>query len=510
MEASARAVGNQDPDGEFSGTATSSPNATVEAAGDVLSRDLPRSDWESRYRRRVIGWDLGVTLLCSALLAVVLVPRQGRVVAALLALGVFAATVVGLSSAKAWHVRVLGQGADEFHRLGRACATAAVIVGLVGLAFEIGGSRLAVFAAIPVSGLVMITCRYSLRRLLHRARAEGRCLLPVLVAGDPDTASDLIGRTRQEPHVGWQVEAVCTHDGRASRDPGDESTDIGGVPVVGGFASIVERVRRGGYRIVAVTADSYWTPQRLQHLAWDLEDTGAEMVVAPVLLDIGGPRLHVSGVLGMPLLRLSAPTFSGARRVIKGIVDRVTAASLLLLLAPLLAVLACSILAGDGRSPLFRQRRVGKHAEGFTMVKFRTMVPNAERKRAALQAANEGAGPLFKLRTDPRITRLGAVLRRYSLDELPQLWNVVRGDMSLVGPRPPLPAETESYRDHVGRRLLVKPGLTGLWQVSGRSDLSWEESVRLDLRYVEDWSLALDAVILWKTVRVVLRREGAY
>jgi exopolysaccharide biosynthesis polyprenyl glycosylphosphotransferase len=196
--------------------------------------------------------------------------------------------------------------------------------------------------------------------------------------------------------------------------------------------------------------------------------------------------------------------------VIKNAFDRVSAALLLLLFAPLLLMVSAAILIDSRGSVFYRQRRVGKDGKEFTIVKFRTMVTNADKMLADLAGANEGAGLLFKMRKDPRVTRVGAVLRRYSIDELPQLFNVLGGSMSLVGPRPPLPEETAKYGPDVRRRLLVKPGVTGLWQVSGRSDLSWDEAVRLDLRYVEDWSLALDAVILWKTFRAVLSAQGAY
>jgi len=233
-------------------------------------------------------------------------------------------------------------------------------------------------------------------------------------------------------------------------------------------------------------------------------------VVAPALMEVTGPRLHVAPVYGLTLLRVSQPTFKGARWVLKGVFDRVAACLALLVLAPLLIGVALAIKWEDGGPVLFRQQRVGKAGRLFPMLKFRSMVCDAESRRAELEAANEGAGPLFKLRVDPRVTRVGAVLRRYSLDELPQLINVVAGDMSVVGPRPPLSVEVELYGVDARRRLLVKPGLTGLWQVSGRSDLSWEETVRLDLRYVENWSFAMDMVIIWKTAGAVLRGNGAY
>jgi exopolysaccharide biosynthesis polyprenyl glycosylphosphotransferase len=286
--------------------------------------------------------------------------------------------------------------------------------------------------------------------------------------------------------------------------------EVEGVPVIGTLGELADHVRRGGYRIVAVTADSYWTPRRLQRLAWQLEGSGAEMVVAPTLMEVAGPRLHVSGVLGMPLLRVSAPVFNGMRRVVKGVMDRVGAAALITLSLPFL-LLAAVAIAVDSRGPVFyTQRRVGKDGKEFKIWKFRTMVRNADKVKQQLAAVNEGAGVLFKMRKDPRVTRVGSILRRYSVDELPQLFNVLTGSMSLVGPRPPLPEESARYEPDVRRRLLVKPGLTGLWQVSGRSDLSWEEAVRLDLRYVEDWSLAMDAMILWKTFRAVLGGQGAY
>jgi lipopolysaccharide/colanic/teichoic acid biosynthesis glycosyltransferase len=204
------------------------------------------------------------------------------------------------------------------------------------------------------------------------------------------------------------------------------------------------------------------------------------------------------------------PTFTGGRRAIKGVVDRMGAAILLLLFAPLMMFVGLLVLVDSRGGAFYRQRRVGKGGREFTILKFRTMVAGAHGARDELADRNEGAGLLFKLRRDPRVTRVGTVLRRYSIDELPQLFNVLTGSMSLVGPRPPLPEESAAYGPDIRRRLLVKPGLTGLWQISGRSDLSWEEAVRLDLRYVEDWSLALDTVILWKTLRAVLYGQGAY
>ncbi|RKT53953.1 sugar transferase [Saccharothrix australiensis] len=464
--------------------------------------------WEPAYRYGVIAADVVSTVLVVVLGGAVLSANHlsyGPL--PLFALEAVTVVIVlgSLCLNRAWSTTVLGQGAEEFRRLGRGLFGSVVALGLGALAAGMPGARLWVFAVGPAIALVAFPVRYALRRPLHRARGEGKCLLPVLAAGNVVTVKDLIDRTRRAPHLGWRVDALCTVDGRA-----DVGVELDGIPVVGRFGELAEQVRRGGYRIVAVTPDAYWTPRRLQQLAWDLEGTGAEMVVAAALMDFAGPRLHVTGVLGMPLLRVTEPSFTGFRRVVKTLVDKVGSLVLIGLLAPVL--LACAVaITIDTRGPvLYKQRRVGKGGKPFTIVKFRTMVTNADALRARLEKVNEGAGVLFKMRRDPRVTAVGRVLRRYSLDELPQLFNVVAGSMSLVGPRPPLPEESARYAPDVRRRLLVKPGITGLWQVSGRSDLSWEESVRLDLRYVEDWSLALDALILWKTFRAVFGGQGAY
>jgi exopolysaccharide biosynthesis polyprenyl glycosylphosphotransferase len=475
----------------------------------VDDRPTPRpvATWEVKYRRVVMASDLGSILVVVLVGSLVSNPANtGGYPPLLFAAASVVAVIASLTACRAWSTAVLGQEAEEFRRLGKAVVAAAVVLAVVSLGLDVPGVRGWVFLVMPTIGLVAFPLRYILRQLLHRRRRAGRCLLPVMVAGSVDTATDLIARTRREPHNGWRVEAVCASGTSKWFGPGD----IEGVPVVGHLDELADHVRRGGYRVVAITPDPYWTPLRLQRLAWQLEGTPAEMVVAPVLMEVAGPRVHMTGVLGLPLLRVSAPTFTGARRVVKEIVDKIGALLLLTVLSPALLGIAAAIRLSDRGPALYRQQRVGKDGKPFMILKFRTMVVDADRRRVTLLAGNEAAGPLFKMRRDPRVTAVGAVLRRFSIDELPQLVNVLRGTMSLVGPRPPLPQEVEAYGPDMLRRLLVKPGLTGLWQVSGRSDLPWDESVRLDLRYVEDWSLALDALILWKTVRAVVRGQGAY
>jgi exopolysaccharide biosynthesis polyprenyl glycosylphosphotransferase len=249
----------------------------------------------------------------------------------------------------------------------------------------------------------------------------------------------------------------------------------------------------------------------LRDLAWELEKTGTDLCVAPALLDVAGPRTTIRPVAGLPLLHVDHPEFGGLPRLIKAAFDRIVAFTALLICSPLFLAIAMAIWLGDSGPAFFRQTRVGRDGRAFTVYKFRTMVRDAEQRKHQLVAHNDFAGGvLFKMRRDPRVTRVGAWLRRYSVDELPQLINVLKGDMSLVGPRPALPQEAALYGDHVRRRLAVKPGITGLWQVNGRSDLAWDEAVRLDLRYVENWSFMLDLQILWKTWSAVLHGSGAY
>jgi exopolysaccharide biosynthesis polyprenyl glycosylphosphotransferase len=279
---------------------------------------------------------------------------------------------------------------------------------------------------------------------------------------------------------------------------------------VGGLDDVVSLAAQLKADTIAVTSASETAAQYLRQLSWQLEGSGLELLVAPGLIEVAGPRLHIRPFEGLPLLSVEQPRFEGWQRLVKGFVDRGLAALALLVLAPVFLTIGVAVqLSGPG-PVLYRQERVGVNGRTFTMLKFRSMVVDAEQRLADMRTSNMSDGPLFKMREDPRVTPVGRWLRKLSLDELPQLLNIVGGTMSLVGPRPPLPDEVARYDSQVRRRLLVKPGLTGLWQISGRSDLPWEEAVRLDLRYVENWSLAMDLLILWKTLRAVLSRSGAY
>jgi exopolysaccharide biosynthesis polyprenyl glycosylphosphotransferase len=461
--------------------------------------------WRLRYVRRVIVIDVALISLGLAFGGTVGYGDTPGIpyLSVWLALATGATFIGSMAAARAWEPHVLGRGHEEISRLLKAGAATGVLLALVGLACQLTATRPWVFGIIPATVLLIGLSRYWQRRWLHRKRAGGECLQRVLVVGGEDAISDLVTRTERDRHHGWIVAAACTPGGS------DSGRSLRGVPVIGDLDAVSRAVRDDRFGVVAVAPGDGLSPRRLHQLSWDLEGLGVELVVHPGLMEVSGPRLHMSLVDGLPLLRLTEPRLSGASRALKAVVDRVGAVLLLVVLAPLM-LLVCAAVRSDGGPVLFRQTRVGLGGKAFRMLKFRSMVVDADRLRAGLKAADEGAGPLFKLRSDPRVTHVGAALRRYSLDELPQLFNVIGGAMSLVGPRPPLPAEVARYSRDAQRRLLVKPGLTGLWQISGRSDLSWEETVRLDLRYVENWTLALDGLILWKTFRAVTRGAGAY
>lgn len=402
--------------------------------------------------------------------------------------------------------RFIGVGSDEFRRILSAAVSLTAGVAIVSYSFKLDVARGYVAVAMPTTGLLDLITRYWLRKHLHRMRSTGLCLQRVVVVGHPPQIAELAANLRRSSYHGMSIVGACL----AGRDALDGPAEVADIPVFGGLASVSAAVDSFGADTVAVLACPEMNGVRLRELAWELEKTGTDLCVAPALLDVAGPRTTIRPVAGLPLLHVDQAELGGFKRVVKGMLDRLAAGLAVLLLLPASVVIALAIWMDDRGPVFFRQTRVGKDGGTFRVWKFRTMVVDAEQRLAHLTALNEAAGVLFKMRRDPRVTKVGAWLRRWSLDELPQLLNVLIGEMSLVGPRPALPQEAERYGNDMRRRLKVKPGITGLWQVSGRSDLPWDEAVRLDIRYVENWSVALDLQILWKTCAAVLRRQGAY
>jgi exopolysaccharide biosynthesis polyprenyl glycosylphosphotransferase len=419
--------------------------------------------------------------------------------------------IATLAAVDAYDSRILAVGSEEFQRAVRALVIICAAVGFVSYAGRLHVARGYVVLALPLAAALTMVGRYLLRKQLHRARTRGESLASVVAVGDAESVADMAERMHAERYLGMRVVGACVPRAQLADAGALARLAKANVPPLGDLDSVVTAVSRAQADSVAVTASHVMSPNRLRELSWQMERINADLVVAPGLVEVAGPRLHIRPVTGLPLLHIEKPEFTGARRVIKGAVDRAVAAFGLLLISPLLLSLWVIVRLTSAGPAFFHQTRVGKDGAEFRIWKFRSMYVDAEARKAALAEQNEnGDGLLFKMRNDPRVTPVGRIIRRLSLDELPQLFNVLNGTMSLVGPRPPLPEEVARYGSDVRRRLLVRPGVTGLWQVSGRSDLSWEESVRLDLRYVENWSLGQDMMILWKTASAVLRGSGAY
>ncbi len=475
---------------------------TTGSSGTAVPTETPR-----RARRTVAGAVMAADLALVAAVGTLGVsvlpwfgtahPLDGAVV--VVALVVLLGTSLALG--RCWAPVAVGTGGLEYGRVVQAGTGALLVLALTEVALRDYRLQPITLVVLPVAVLAVLAGRGLGRVVRHRRRRRGIGLAGVLAVGSSESVADLVQRTRRAPEHGWTVVAACTPAGWG---------DCAGVPVIGDLDDVAACTAWAGVDVVAVGAAPGWTGRRLHQLAWALEGTDLDLVVDPGLMEVAGPRLHMTPVDGLPMIRLTQPTFRGAGWLWKSVVDRVVAAAAVLVLSPVLLAIAVALVVDDRGPVFFRQQRVGRDGTTFAMVKFRSMIVDAERRREHLVAVDEGAGPLFKMRRDPRVTRVGALLRRTSLDELPQLFNVVAGSMSLVGPRPPLPAEVAEYADDARRRLLVRPGMTGLWQVSGRSDLSWEETVRLDLRYVENWSPGLDLHILARTVAAVVTGRGAY
>jgi exopolysaccharide biosynthesis polyprenyl glycosylphosphotransferase len=463
-----------------------------------------RQAWESRYVRALVVADLAVGLAAGVLAfglrfgAELTSYNSGyMVVSALLPLALAAVLVLS----RAYERRFLYVGTDEYERVIRGGLGLIAATALVSYALDLDLARSYVLAALPVATVATVAFRFALRKRLHRARARGSCLRRVVVVGHELAVVAITRQLRRERYHGLEVVGACLpprHDG-----------DVG-VPVFGTFDDVAFAVHAAEADTVLVLSCPELDGVALRRMAWRLERDDVDLIVASALVDVAGARTTIRPVDGLPMLHVEHPRLDGGVRVVKEVFDRIGAAALLVLFAPLLLAVALGVRLTSPGPVLFRQVRVGRDGHQFRIVKFRSMYVDAETRLAELRHLNEHDGVLFKIRDDPRVTPIGRWLRRLSLDELPQLFNVLSGRMSLVGPRPPLPEEVAAYPDDVRRRLAVKPGMTGLWQVSGRSDLAWDEAVRLDLSYVENWSLSLDLVILLRTLSAVLRSSGAY
>lgn len=427
----------------------------------------------------------------------------------LVSLLLFVFWMTALSISRTRGSKILDSGAAQYQAVARASFNVFACIAIIALVFRLSPSRLFIGIAGIVGLCLLFLSRRIWRALVLRRRAHGSFLANALVIGGVRSAQDIMRRFVADPVHGLRIVGVWVPDRVAGRH---ERIHVGevDVPVIGTETGLADALAVDAVDTVVVTDTEHLGHDGMRELAWALEGHDVDLLVAPNVVDVAGPRVHLEAHGNMPLIYLSGPAYSRARTIQRELFDRTFAFLVLVAASPILLVAALAIRLTSTGPIFYRSERIGAHGVPFEMFKFRTMVLDADQVREELVKHNIGAGPLFKVRDDPRVTPIGRILRRFSIDEIPQFYNVLRGDMSVVGPRPPLQCEVDTYDETVMRRLLVKQGITGLWQVSGRSDLSWEDSVRLDIDYVENWSMLRDLQIILQTLRAVLARDGAY
>jgi len=491
-------------DASTSGSITPTVDAPVRAA----------ATWGRRFQRTLL---LSDSVIVAAAIVVSLLARFGVTLAEVEVGGVLVQySLVGLIVGISWlgmlaafrtrTLRTLGVGFTEYKVIVSSSLFTFGILAIAFLLLQVDVARGFFMIALPVGLVALLLDRWLWRRWLNHMRSAGHYLARAIVVGDPSDVEYVVRQIDKKSGAAYKVIGIAIPQGDGlkvsfAKDP---------VPVIASLGTVGQAVRATSADTVIVAGEPHGRVNFIRDLGWELEGLGADLVVASSLTNVAGPRIHFRPVEGLPLMHVELPNYDGGKHLFKRMLDVSLASMALLVLLPVFLVVAVAIRRDSDGPVLFKQERVGRNGATFRMLKFRSMVTSAEADLRDLLDRNEGSGLLFKIKDDPRITRVGRVLRRFSIDELPQFWNVLVGDMSLVGPRPPLQTEVLGYELHVHRRLYIKPGLTGMWQVNGRSDLSWEESVRLDLYYVENWSLTGDIIILWRTFRVLVAPVGAY
>lgn len=479
---------------------------------------VTRDRWEGKLSRRVRYADavvvvVAVTAAHVMRYVVLPVPPEALEIRGpsflQISIAVFVGWMIALSVFRTRDPKVLDAGTGQYQAVARATFTLFAWIAIGALLFKLHPAR-GFLAMAFIFGLSLLFLeRRAWRTWVLRRRKHGALLSNVLIIGGVRSAKTMTLRFASDPGSGFRVVGVWVPD-RVAAPHERFHVEETAIPVLGTESDLGQALNVDTVDTVVVTDTEHLGHDGMRELAWALEDRDVNLLVAPNVVDVAGPRVHLEAHGNMPLIYLSGPSYSRARTLRRAAFDRTFAMLVLLAASPvlLLAMLAVRL---TGRGPiLYRSERIGTHGVPFQMLKLRTMVHGADQMLEELAHHNEADGPMFKVRDDPRVTAVGRVLRRYSIDELPQFVNVLRGDMSVVGPRPPLRAEVDAYSDHMRRRLLVKQGVTGLWQVSGRSDLSWEDSIRLDLDYVENWTMLRDVQIIVRTARAVLASHGAY
>jgi exopolysaccharide biosynthesis polyprenyl glycosylphosphotransferase len=476
---------------------------------DEVPAIVPRSArftearWVSKYRWAALAGDVAAALVGGTLALVARFGAQINVGYILLGAVLPIAWLACVALERGYETRYFGTGPEEFRSIIRAAVALTALVAITSYAIKLEVARGFVVLAVPMTCLAAMTARWVLHRSISWRRFAGRCMRRVLVVGRNDQVTTLRRHLEERPADGYVVVANCLPRGDAFEEP--EPERLGRTEM-----DILAAVDQYDVDVVAVATDPELAGHSLRKLSWALEQRGVDLIVSPGIVEVAGPRISIRPVAGLSLLHLERPSVSGGPHLLKSIFDRVVGCLLLLGVSPILLIAALLVKISSRGPVLFRQTRVGRGGELFQMLKFRTMVADASRRQSELEPENEAEGALFKIREDPRVTRVGRFLRRFSLDEIPQVVNVFKGEMSLVGPRPLPLRDYRLLEDWHRTRYRVLPGMTGLWQISGRSGLSFDDLVRLDFTYLENWSIWLDISIIVKTIPAVITQRGAY
>jgi exopolysaccharide biosynthesis polyprenyl glycosylphosphotransferase len=480
--------------------------------GVAIKRSKPT--WEKPYQRRLVITDLVIMLVAvggSQLLWSRIDTSSGlaiRGAAGLSSVPYWVASIVllvlwvgALKFYGTRDARIVGSGFAEYTRVADASFRLFGLIGIVALLLQLSVARGYIITAFPIGVFLIVASRWMWRQWLRAQRRKGRYLIRVLLVGAAGSVEHLHQEFTRRAYLGFEIVGACVPDGQGGDLP---------VEALGRFDDVATVAQRERVHAVALAGSENLPPEAVRRIGWDLESSGVDLMVAPAITEVAGTRVHTRPVGGLPLMYIESPSYEGGKKAAKTILDFGVAWIALIVASPVMLLAALAVKLTSPGPVLFRQERIGLHGKSFHVYKFRSMRVGADAELAELlQAQGTHDRPLFKVENDPRITPIGEFLRKFSIDELPQLLNVIRGEMSLVGPRPQRAEEVALYDNAAGRRLLVKPGITGLWQVSGRSDLSWEDTIRLDLYYAENWSFIDDFVILLWTVRVVLQSRGA-
>ncbi|GGG29151.1 polyprenyl glycosylphosphotransferase [Rhodococcoides trifolii] len=466
----------------------------------------PRQTWQRSYVKQALILDISIVAAAAGF--AFLVDMGGKTsVGPGQSISMAVLWTLFLAVLRTRDTAIVGNGYEEYRRVITATAALVGVIAIVALFLQAGIAREYLVLSFPTGLIGLVLGRHFLRRRLAQSRGRGENVNDMIVVGTVESVRSLSHRFDSTASAGYRVIGACVpnYDG--------DTLVVGDriVPVFGDLSSLDFAITTTTATAVAVASTEQLGYEGMKNLAWKLDNHDIDLIVSPGVADLSVPRMRIEPIDGLPILQIGQPSFEGAHVAAKSVFGFFLASFGLVVTAPVLLAAAIAIKLEDGGPVFFRQRRVGRGGKVFRIWKLRTMVVNADSIVSdARDAAGQNESVFYKSANDARITKIGRFLRRTSIDELPQLFNVIAGDMSIVGPRPLVEGEGSNIAHFIQRRSLVKPGVTGLWQVSGRSDVTEEERIRLDHLYIDNWSPVQDLVIVWRTIAAVIKSDGAY